>query len=689
MRRSTWIVAVALLAMAVLAVAAESSKMTMKNYPVRGGANDPVVTAPVVDGMGHADRGTLDSIGTVYLAGTSYYDQQHNGSAGKMIGVDELGFVHMAWMKGQTSDNNGPRHVFYQLWDPNNTTEHMVFLSGGIPSGQVIDAATRAGYVSVCLMQSGWFFPSFHETRPGDPGPHSAAAIDLMSGMGIFNSSQPAYLYENGSSLQLIWPKIAVGRDSVLHMVSCESPASGEAGDYQRIYYSRGVPTWDTDGLGVEVDWQPVDGVAEFKMIDTVMVIGPVIVTSRHSDRVAIVWPQPRSEDITVDSLRTQYNNDLYAMISEDGGLNWAAPINITDFAYPDLDCPSQDTLVCDRDTFRVYTDCAALFDRCDYLHAAFSTRHYWELEGTISRSFSEIWHWSEEYGEISNITKGEFGIDWTDSTWNSPWMDCGAWQMMVQRPSLAEDTVTGYLYCSYQRYDTMQISEALWPMSEAYLAVSRNMGRTWSAGTNVSQTIAIENAPAGQCMHERDITIGDYVTYDNGIGYVHMFYCFDGDAGTPLQDEGAVTLNPLRYQRIPISEIPATPINPWWQMNMHADSSDMVTIANPEEIILCGAGVGDARGSFRPESFRLYQNYPNPFNPTTNIQFDLARNANVTLKIYNVAGQEVATLFSNAALSAGVQTVTFDATNLSSGVYVYRINVDGVTSARKMVLMK
>ncbi len=96
----------------------------------------------------------------------------------------------------------------------------------------------------------------------------------------------------------------------------------------------------------------------------------------------------------------------------------------------------------------------------------------------------------------------------------------------------------------------------------------------------------------------------------------------------------------------------------------------------------------------FVPEQFSLLQNYPNPFNPSTMISFDLQSDAVISLKIYNVLGQEVATLFSNQLFEAGEQTVEFNAATLSSGVYFYRISgvsVDGeqFSDIRKMVLMK
>jgi len=96
---------------------------------------------------------------------------------------------------------------------------------------------------------------------------------------------------------------------------------------------------------------------------------------------------------------------------------------------------------------------------------------------------------------------------------------------------------------------------------------------------------------------------------------------------------------------------------------------------------------------NFTPSDFALHQNFPNPFNPSTKITFTLATNANVTLKVFDVLGQEVMTLI-NQEITAGVHTYDFDAAGFNSGVYFYRIDANGndgtnFTNIKKMVLMK
>lgn len=88
------------------------------------------------------------------------------------------------------------------------------------------------------------------------------------------------------------------------------------------------------------------------------------------------------------------------------------------------------------------------------------------------------------------------------------------------------------------------------------------------------------------------------------------------------------------------------------------------------------------------PVSFELYQNYPNPFNPTTSIKFALPKESQVKLSVYTILGQEVATLV-NSVMPAGYHTVNFDASNLPSGMYIYKIDAGSFSQIKKMLLMK
>lgn len=88
------------------------------------------------------------------------------------------------------------------------------------------------------------------------------------------------------------------------------------------------------------------------------------------------------------------------------------------------------------------------------------------------------------------------------------------------------------------------------------------------------------------------------------------------------------------------------------------------------------------------PAVFRMNQNYPNPFNPSTKINFALPKSSYVSLKVFDITGREVASLI-NENLNVGTYEYEFNAAKLNSGIYFYRINADGFTSTKKMILIK
>ncbi|MCA2005102.1 MAG: T9SS type A sorting domain-containing protein, partial [Ignavibacterium sp.] len=91
---------------------------------------------------------------------------------------------------------------------------------------------------------------------------------------------------------------------------------------------------------------------------------------------------------------------------------------------------------------------------------------------------------------------------------------------------------------------------------------------------------------------------------------------------------------------------------------------------------------------NFSLEGFTLEQNYPNPFNPTTRISWQSPVNSQQTLKVYDVLGNEVATLVDEFR-EAGRYEIEFDASKLASGMYLYQLKADNYTETKKMILIK
>jgi len=88
------------------------------------------------------------------------------------------------------------------------------------------------------------------------------------------------------------------------------------------------------------------------------------------------------------------------------------------------------------------------------------------------------------------------------------------------------------------------------------------------------------------------------------------------------------------------------------------------------------------------PAEFALEQNFPNPFNPETAIRFQITDYGRVRLVVYDLLGRQVATLVDEYR-DRGTYSVKFDASNLASGTYIYRLTASGLTATRRMMLVK
>ncbi|MEO8398990.1 MAG: T9SS type A sorting domain-containing protein [Ignavibacteriaceae bacterium] len=114
---------------------------------------------------------------------------------------------------------------------------------------------------------------------------------------------------------------------------------------------------------------------------------------------------------------------------------------------------------------------------------------------------------------------------------------------------------------------------------------------------------------------------------------------------------------------------------------NVSIDYIEITSVTGP-------TGVEEEANNSSPNNFVLEQNYPNPFNPSTNISYKLSSGGNVSLKIYNILGNEVETLVDEYQ-SAGNHSVKFEPKNLSSGIYFYKLVTGSFSEIKKMTLLK
>lgn len=227
---------------------------------------------------------------------------------------------------------------------------------------------------------------------------------------------------------------------------------------------------------------------------------------------------------------------------------------------------------------------------------------------------------------------------------------------------------------------------------NDVWFQRSTNSGTNWLASPiRINDVVTnIQMWPAIQCDTNGYLSV---VYYDNRTGgsVWNSYYAYSTDAGNTwfnsvLSDATFPRFNPggdVRYGDYIGVDAFSNKIFPvWTDDRLGYPNQEIFTgvVTIPVGIELSGNGI--------PKDYTLLQNYPNPFNPSTTIRFALPRNEWVTLRIFDGLGKEVATV-ADGYRSAGVHTISFDGTNLSSGAYYYVLNAGDFTDTKKMILIR
>ncbi|MBK8552957.1 MAG: T9SS type A sorting domain-containing protein [Ignavibacteria bacterium] len=152
------------------------------------------------------------------------------------------------------------------------------------------------------------------------------------------------------------------------------------------------------------------------------------------------------------------------------------------------------------------------------------------------------------------------------------------------------------------------------------------------------------------------------------------------------LMNFGLLNFNPGDTQTIVVAQLVSQGINNLNSVTLLKQHS--VYIKNVFENNFTTVSINETHSEVLPEGFSLFQNFPNPFNPNTNITFELRKSEYVTLKVYDISGKEIRTLI-NGIQTAGKQTITFDGSDLSSGIYLYKLTAGNFSETKKMILSK
>ncbi|MDH4069938.1 MAG: T9SS type A sorting domain-containing protein [Ignavibacteria bacterium] len=320
---------------------------------------------------------------------------------------------------------------------------------------------------------------------------------------------------------------------------------------------------------------------------------------------------------------------DVLLAISTDNGATW------TDQVLDDM--PGPGDLPTGQEDYVSDTGVACVYDANGNLHVTWtvflaigdatnSPEQFYQID-------APIYYWSEATGTIE-VPTGSI----TDTSIVKPGNLFGN---LITQPDIGVDA-NGNPFILYMQQIGEQDTAGLY-LQHIYAVASPDGGTTWNTPVDVTP---------GAGFNADYHSMADLVDE-----YVHFTYFSDPLGGNAVRGNHEVIPVAVMYHKVLASDILGT------------------TGVNPV-------------GGVLPDAYQLEQNYPNPFNPTTNIRYSIPNEAFVSLKVYDMIGQEVATLV-DGHQSAGNYVANFDATSLANGTYFYTLKADGFSETKKMVLVK
>lgn len=538
------------------------------------------------------------------IIGTTAYDYQASGGFGQRIMLDKNDQAHINWMKMDIAQS-----VRFCAWNAR--------YFDGTYYGETQASNSWSGYVQLDVTRDS--NPDNQRTvvcyhyNPGQ-GYYSWIDIDLGQLWGSWPNNPRSPEVEDH-----LWPYIAAVNNGNIIMAT---------GDHNANMLHLYLTTDEGSNWTNIVD------------SDSCAVLSQFVRASLKpgSNKVVFIW----TKFITDTVAAGQLDNDVYYMLSSDGGVTWDAPVNITNYQL--------------GDSVRAYCNVNAVFDRDDKLHIAWAGRkvtdNYYEA--------SKIFHWCETNDTITVISSPSYYYNEPGGWWITVTGagDPGAWRMPADQPQLVVDTISGYLCCLWQGNDDYNdYSAAGYFNGEIYMAISTDNGITWSQYVNLTNTRS-PGAGAGACMDEDYLTVYPIcyppVMFFRGV----LTYVEDKDAGAWPQVEGILTENPVHC---------------YYCFSPGGISEDHVSEAqNP-----------------------VLKIHPNPFSKQTKIKFQAPNSKNqVTMNIYDATGKLVKDFSLSTAYGLQLTMIQWSGKDqldrfVPAGVYFVRLESEDCTLIRKVIKLK
>src|SRR4030095_2061845 len=350
---------------------------------------------------------------------------------------------------------------------------------------------------------------------------------------------------------------------------------------------------------------------------------------------------------------------DIKCQYSTDGGATWSASVTVNDDANSTISDQWYPAVWCDKLTGRLYVK-------------------WYDTRNAPATYGVDVYASYSTNGGQSFVTNQRL----TTATWTYPCPACGANQNCYRGDY---DAISSYKFSSLAMWSDMRncsyINMAAYFPDFAMKVIPASAGMN---GTNDS-VFAYVSIPSVKLYADK-VRFTTAVTPPPGSGTITVSL-LNRTNGTAM-DTLTTYPDSLRMRVKTAGGVPNGIYTVTVTGTGRIGGSDGPPIHKRTFIVNVGFIGQHNNHDLVPEAFYLYQNYPNPFNPTTNIKFDLPKDGLVKLSVYDITGKKAAELI-NGSYRAGSYSADFDGTNLSSGVYFYKLETADYTSIRKMIFVK
>ena len=564
---------------------------------------------------------------TFHTAGSTY-DYGWNGLSRQMIFTDSQGTQHIAFHRRTTLSSAATRRIYYQYEIDDDSVQVGVDVT---PLGQ------GSGWPSIDVTSDGRAVLNWHS------GLVERLAVDGVWGFGLFNV-QP---HPMDPSQNPLFPSLAVDKTKDRIYWWSTGATYTAFGDSQAVYFTddEGV-NWDS----TEIVWDMTNTASYWS--------GSAIAISNDDSNLA-VWQVYGEVPLDGDTV----NCVLYSRTEDEGntweitcviqvGVSWnglSDPI-ITPFGY-------NDTLI-----IHAARGVDLGFDYQNNVHMVMNGLAYHAINDSETVNTTGIYHYSSLRGEgasnlveitDANISHAAF-IDSAINIIEPRWTSNGAGFNMPTIASAKDAPVHFALWVQWNGADEGNLAALIADTGATGFFTSAIWG-AWSfdGGNSWASPYEVASVPGASLEF---VTLDPWLQKIDSTGLYrwHALWLEDLSPGVSLFGQDDSSMNPWIYG---------------------TETLRYIEVAVEGEIAII-------------DKFVLTDNYPNPFNPITTIAYSLPRSGDVTLIIYNLLGEEVARLV-DGFQQAGEYQTEWNASNVSSGIYFYRLQVGDFTETKKMVLLK